>query len=120
MPSGIISIRRTQNQEELAKIYSMADVFVNPTREDTFPTVNLEALACGTPVITFQTGGSPESIDASCGICIDQNDINSLEECIQNVCEKQLFESKDCVNRAKLFEQNKCFYEYIKLFESII
>ena len=55
-------ICRTQNQLELAMIYSMADVFVNPTYADMFPTVNLEALACGTPVITYKTGGSPEAV----------------------------------------------------------
>ena len=50
---GIITIDRTNNQEELANIYSLADVFVNPTLEDNFPTVNIESQACGTPVITF-------------------------------------------------------------------
>ena len=52
LPKNIIAINRTQNQQELAMLYSMADVFVNPTYADMFPTVNLEALACGTPVIT--------------------------------------------------------------------
>lgn len=64
-----ILIPSTQNQKELAEIYSAADVFVfvNPILEDNFPTVNIEALACGTPVVTFQTGGSPEAVDSSCG-----------------------------------------------------
>ena len=60
LPEGIIGIARTESQQELAEYYSMADVFVNLTYLDTFPTVNLEALACGTPVITYRTGGSPE------------------------------------------------------------
>lgn len=62
LPGGIIGITRTNSVEELAEIYTAADVFVNLTLEDTFPTTNLEALACGTPVITFNTGGSPECI----------------------------------------------------------
>lgn len=62
LPKNVIGISRTNNVEELVDIYSSADVFVNPTLEDNFPTTNLEALACGTPVITFNTGGSPESI----------------------------------------------------------
>ena len=61
LPDNIITIARTNNTEELAAWYSTADIFVNPTLEDNYPTVNLEAIACGTPVITFDTGGSPES-----------------------------------------------------------
>lgn len=57
-----ISVTRTSNQQELVVYYNMVDVFVNPTYSDNFPTTNLEALACGTPVITYRTGGSPEAI----------------------------------------------------------
>ena len=62
LPGGIIAIKRTESREELAAIYTAADVFVNPTREDNYPTVNMEAEACGTPVVTFRTGGSPENV----------------------------------------------------------
>ena len=57
LPHNIIGITRTNNIKELAEIYSVADIYVNLTLEDNFPTTNLEALACGTPVITFDTGG---------------------------------------------------------------
>ena len=60
--ASVLGITRTSNSEELAKIYTAADVFVNPTHEDNFPTVNLEAIACGTYVITYLTGGSPETL----------------------------------------------------------
>lgn len=62
LPSGIIGKQRTSNVQELVELYSAADVFLNPTYEDNFPTTNLEAIACGTPVITYDTGGSPEAI----------------------------------------------------------
>ncbi len=62
LPKGILGLPRTGNLRELAEIYTAADVFVNPTYEDNYPTVNLEARACGTPVITYNTGGSPESV----------------------------------------------------------
>ena len=62
LPPNVIGIPRTNNTQELAEIYTAADVFVNPTYEDNYPTVNLEAQACGTPVITYRTGGSPESV----------------------------------------------------------
>lgn len=60
LPSNIIGISRTENQTELAGIYSTADILFNPTYEDNYPTVNLESIACGTPVLTYDTGGSPE------------------------------------------------------------
>lgn len=58
----MIILPRTDDKRQLTAIYSSADVFFNPTREDNFPTVNLEAEACGTPVVTFQTGGCAETI----------------------------------------------------------
>lgn len=115
LPPHIISIHRTANQQELAEIYSVADYFVNPTREDNFPTVNIEALACGTPVITFETGGSPESLTDNCGISVPCDDFESL--CY--VFEKQgcvNFAPDDCRNRAMDFNQEEKFKEYLVLY----
>lgn len=60
-PEGVVGIPRVNSQISLAGIYSAADVFINPTHQDNYPTVNLEARACGTPVVTYDVGGSPES-----------------------------------------------------------
>ena len=115
LPSNIISIHRTNNQHELAEIYSAADVFVNPTREDTFPTVNIEALACGTPVITFDIGGSPEILDDFCGMVVENNDISSLIARITNIPEKK--DIMDCcLSRARNFEFKAKFTQYIELY----
>lgn len=65
LPSSVIGIKRTNNVKELAEIYTAADVLFNPTYEDNYPTVNLEAQACGTPVITYPTGGSVESVPSN-------------------------------------------------------
>ena len=73
IPEQILCISRTDSPQELAQIYTAADVLVNPTYEDNYPTVNLEALACGTPVITYRTGGSPESVDDSCGAVVEKS-----------------------------------------------
>ena len=70
---NIIGLERTSSVEELKKIYSAADVFANPTYEDTFPTVNMEAEACGTPVITYDTGGCKETIKRQDSKVIPQN-----------------------------------------------
>lgn len=112
----ILSIQRTHNAQELAAIYSAADVFVNPTREDNFPTVNLEALACGTPVITFDTGGSPETIDSSCGKVIPVDDNEAMLKEIIRVCETHPYSSDACIKRASCFEKDKQFAEYLRFF----
>lgn len=86
LPAEMIGIGRTNSPSELSEIYTAADVFVNPTKEDTYPTVNLEAVACGTPVVTYNTGGSPECIDLSRGSVVDVNDIESLKNEIVRIC----------------------------------
>lgn len=63
LPDNVIGLEKTNSVEELVELYSAADVFFNPTYEDNYPTTNLESKACGTPVITYNTGGSPESVD---------------------------------------------------------
>ena len=119
MPNGIIGISRTESQQELAEYYSMADVYVNLTYLDTFPTVNLEALACGTPVITYRTGGSPEAIDESTGIVVEQGNLEELEKSIMYLREHPL-SSQTCRERAvRLFDTDKCFEEYIKLYDKL-
>ncbi|MBQ6478128.1 MAG: glycosyltransferase [Erysipelotrichaceae bacterium] len=120
LPDKIISIHRTYNQEELVKIYSAADLFVNPTREENFPTVNIEALACGIPVLTFNTGGSPEIIDESCGFTVEKNDVNELAKQIIRICEENTYKKEACLNRASCFDMRKTFSEYISLYDRIL
>lgn len=123
LPDGIIGIQRTQNVQELAQLYSDADVLINPTYEDNFPTVNIEALACGTPVITYRTGGSPEAVDELTGAVIEQGDIYSLCEKIKEfkLLDFKQEHNEDCRKRAvENFDKNKCFEKYIGLYESIL
>lgn len=120
LPQGIVGIERTQNVHELVALYSKADVFINPTYADNFPTVNLEALACGTPVITYRTGGSPEAIDENTGIVVEQGDVNGLVEAIRMMKDNPL-SSSDCRKRAEdYFEKDKCYEKYIELYNSLI
>ena len=119
LPKNIISIHRTNNQQELAKIYSAADLFVNPTREDTYPTVNMEAIACGTPVLTFRTGGSPEIPDNQTGCVVSVDDIDEMERQIIRICTENIYKRENCVNRAKFFDANLKFREYIDLYDKL-
>ena len=120
LPQNMISIHRTNNQKELAEIYTAADVFVNPTREENYPTVNMEALACGTPVVTFRTGGSPEIIDETCGCSVEKNDTDALLEQVLRVCRERPYTKEACLKRAKNFNANDRFDEYIQLYEDWI
>ena len=118
LPPEIICVRRTDSQEALAELYSGADLFVNPTREDNLPTVNMEALACGTPVLTFQTGGSPEVMDKTCGMVVPCNDVDAMEREIRDICERDRFSINACVKRANAFEQNISIQRYLELYRS--
>ena len=120
LPEEVISIHRTSNQKELAEIYTMADVFVNPTREENYPTVNMEALACGTPVITFNTGGSPEIIDEKTGIVVECDDEDALYAAIVSLSQNGYLHREDCLKRALMFDANARFEEYVDLYRGII
>lgn len=116
LPKGIIGVERTNNVAELAKLYCGAIALVNTTYEDNYPTVNLESIACGTPVITYNTGGSPESVTDGCGMIVPQGDILSLKEAISDI-------SKSKCNPAALidfasanFNENDCFKSYLHLY----
>lgn len=116
LPENVIGITRTANQKELAAIYSAADVFVNCTMEEVMGLVNVEALACGTPVVTFDTGGSPECIDETCGSVVPQKDVAAM------LSEAEKWASADaaeaCRARAeKFYRAEKRFLDYINLYK---
>lgn len=116
----MVFVDRTQNTLELAQLYSAASVFVNPTYQDNFPTTNLEALACGTPVITYRTGGSPEAVDEKTGIVVEQGDIEGMTAAIRQLRITPL-SSSDCRGRAvEHFDKDKCFEEYMELYGRIL
>ena len=115
LPSEIITISRTDNQQQLAEIYTAADVFLNPTREDTFPTVNIEALACGTPVITSDVGGSPEIPDDTSGITVLVDKFDTFADVLTGgaLSEKT---TENCLARAAVFDKNQRIAELICLY----
>ena len=122
LPSGITGIGRTKSVEELVSLYSGADVFVNPTYADSFPTVNIESLACGTPVVTYRTGGSPEIIDEKTGMVVPQGDIDSLVLAIKAMRDRaDSTVRSECRARAEaLFDKNSRYSEYLALYEELV
>lgn len=120
LPENIISIHKTYNQEELVKIYSSADLFVNPTKDDNLPTVNIEALACGTPVISYCIGGCPEIINDKSGEVIETDNIEKLKDEIIRICKDKPFKSSDCIKRAHQFDANERCKDYLNVYKRIL
>ena len=125
LPVGIAGIERTQNVQELVRLYSDASVLINPTYADTFPTVNLEALACGTPVITYRTGGSPEAVSSETGWVVEQGDIETVALNVKSIVKMSksevLVQRKACRERAEQeFDKEKCFNRYLQLYNDLI
>jgi glycosyltransferase involved in cell wall biosynthesis len=119
LPSNIIGIQRTDSVHELAELYTVAEVFVNPTYEDNYPTTNLEALACGTPVVTYRTGGSIESVKETYGEIIEQGDIVGIYDCITSDRLKKKREAVYYMDRSML-DENEKFLQYYTLYKNIL
>lgn len=118
LPPSVLTVLRTQHQQELAAYYTMADVLVNPTYNDSFPTVNLEALACGTPVVTYRTGGSPEAVDAETGVVVAKGDYDALVAAIEGFRNRPK-PSEACRRRAETcFDMNRCAERYLEIFNA--
>lgn len=109
LPKNIIGIERTNNVSELAQIYTAADVFFNPTYEDNYPTVNLEAQACGTPVITYRTGGSIESVGSEC--VLEQGNV----ELVPQICNSSDIRCKSDI----ILDKDLLMMDYLKLYKEI-
>lgn len=121
LPKPITGIERTENIQELVDWYNTAMVFVNPTYIDNFPTTNIEALACGTPVITYNTGGSPEAIDAETGAVVEKGNVGGILKAIQRLDKLNQIElSEKCATRAENnFDKKHRYKDYLKIFEKL-
>ena len=114
LPQHVIGIRRTASIDELAAIYTAADVFVNMTYEETFGMVNIEALACGTPVITYPSGGIAENLSETCGVVVAEKSSTAVVRALERLPQ---FTQAGCRERAEAFDRGKVLSEYVKLYE---
>ena len=121
-PSSVIALPRTNSVAELAEWYSAADVFVNLTYEDTYPTTNLEALSCGTPVVTYRTGGSPESVTPQTGRVVEQGDLGGVVKAVEEICaEDREAMRKRCREYAlEHFDRDEKYDMYLDLYEKLL
>lgn len=122
LPEGIVTISRTENVQQLAELYSAADAFVNPTWQDNYPTVNLESIACGTPVVTYRTGGSVEAVvEGKTGYVVEQGNVEGLLEKVRETRKQDKVYFKEiCRNYAEAnFSKEDRYKDYIELYESL-
>ena len=122
LPPNIIGITRTNNTHELAEIYSASDVFVNPTLEEVMGLTNIEALACGTPVITFKTGGSVECVDSQTGVVVEKGNLVKLRTEIINIKNgNKKYQKNNLVQwaKSKYDKQERCA-DYINHYTAMI
>ncbi len=122
LPSNIIGIMHTENQQELKDLYATADAYVNLSTEETFGLPTAEALACGTPAVVYNATAIPEVIDADTGIVVNKNDMIGLLKAIETIKNNgKTFYSEACRNRAvKYFNKNERFAEYVDLYEQVL
>lgn len=120
-PRNVVCLERTADAAALAALYTEAVALVNPTWQDNYPTVNMEAIACGTPVVSYRTGGSPESITPRTGRVVEQGDVEGLAEALHAIRRqgKEHF-SEACRSYALAhFRAQDRFNDYIQLYESL-
>ena len=109
---------KTVDQTTLAKYYTAADVFINPSGEETFGLVNVEAQACGTPVVSFDSGGARDTVDGNCGKLVEYGNVDEMIEEVYKFSMRDLFD--ECINWSKNFDKNTKFLEYIEIYNKVL
>lgn len=122
LPANIIPIRRTENVRQLAQLYSVATAFVNPTWQDNYPTVNLESISCGTPVVTYRTGGSPESVTPQTGMVVSQGDVDALLRSVRQIehLGKESFVGPCRQYALQHFRKEDRYKDYLRLYDEVM
>lgn len=119
LPEGIRGMTRTDNIEQLVSLYQEADMFFNPTYEDNYPTTNLEALACGTPVCTYRTGGSIESVNEGNGFVVEKNELGGVKKIIEERLHSRKMGLHLDIDRKRISKEYMA-EQYIKLYNDIL
>lgn len=123
LPKNIIHVDFVDGVFELAKYYSIFDVFMQFSLQETFGKVVAESLSCGTPAIVFNSTASPELVSEDCGHVLDKNATEQeILDAVEKVTKKgKLFYSENCRKRAQeLFDKEKNIREYFSVFEFLI
>ena len=114
----VISVGFIRSREELATYYNAADVFINLTHADTLPTVNMEAICCGTPVVTYNSSGSPELVPIGMGIVVEENDQEGIIQAVKKL-QKQTVSIDNTLAKA-MYNKNDNYYKYLDVYQSLL
>ena len=120
-PANVKLVERTENVGKLAALYASATAFVNPTWQDNYPTVNLEAIACGTPVVTYRTGGSVEAVTEGTGFVVEQGDVDGLLARVRELAaqDRQAVAARCRAYALQHFSKQERYQDYIRLYENL-
>lgn len=122
LPNNVITVGFVAEAEELARYYSLADVFVNPSKMETFGKVTAESMACGTPAIVYENTGCKELIKENCGMVAQNDNVGDLLKCVNSVLNqgKETF-SQHCITYVKEnFDMEKQLQKYCEVYEKLI
>ena len=117
IPANVLGLLRTANQAELAQWYSAADVFVNPTYEETFGLTTVEAQACGTPAVVYRTDGCPETVAPGNGRLVPQGDMQALEDAVRDITNGSCRADSQ---KAAQFDKDAVYQDYLGLYENVL
>lgn len=122
LPDGVVCIGRTDNIGELAALYSVAAAFLNPTWQDNYPTVNLEAISCGTPVVTYRTGGSVEAITPDTGEVVEQGNVEAMLGAARRFASdgKAYWQGRCRQYALAHFRKEERYADYLALYDSLL
>lgn len=116
LPENIIGLKRTHNIEELVQFYSAADLFFNPSKEETFGMVTAEAMACGTPVLAYNVTACPELIDDNSGRVVD----DLLEVLNFQIEDKQVFDRDKIIKSSMRFDKKTVMKQTYDLYKDCL
>ena len=119
LPKKIIGIKRTDSVHELAELYSRAECFVNLTYEDNFPTTNIESLACGTPIITYDTGGSVEAVTPENGLIVGKGDIEGVKSAVLRISESDYDRQAISASAREQYDSKVMAEKYLDVYQNL-
>lgn len=122
LPDNIVGVPRTDSMAQLAELYSVADVLVNCSIEETFGMVVAEAMACGTPAIVYNSTACPEVIDENTGAIVSPNDIEGIFQAITTIKKNgKLYYKEKCIQRIlNKFTQDSMSDKYLEIYQDVM
>ena len=115
-PKLVVTMERTSSQEALARLYSAADVFINPSYEETMGMTTAEALACGTPAVVYDRTAVPELVDESCGAIVPAGDVKALCAAVTSIS----LDRKAARARGLQYAQSKQNEAHLRLYRRLV